>query len=629
MDRSYATQVALAPLAPAESRRIVGAVAGSRALPDSLVERVLAWAEGNPLFLEELTRAMLDASPAAALAIPRSVQAVIAARIDRLAAADKRLLQVAAVIGREVSLDVLERVADLGVDALREGLARLQAAELLLERRARAVPTYGFKHAVTQAAAYQGVPAAARSALHARVLEAHVALGDASRPDALPALAEHAAAAGDWRRALGYAREAGLRLLARDANHEAARCFEQALDALSRLGPGAEPEDVRLSCDLRFEALQVLYRIGDLARASALATEAIDLAQRLGDPARQAQVLGMLAHALANEGRYADSMHAGERALALARAHGLATVEVWAGIIVGRTCLALGRFAAGIEHLRRVIAVLGEDGDRRHAGRGVVPPSPQARSFLALCLARTGDFDEAVGHAEEAARVAEAIGGSMDRAWAYYALGRVHHARTDWERAIPFLERAAALCASENFTSYRSRVLSGLASAYAQSGRVAEAVPLLEQALAAGRAIRMAYGESLILCQLGTTCVAAGRLEEAAGYAQQALALACERGERGEEAWALLLSGEVAAYADPPRDEAARAWYGQAIALGEELGMRPLAARAQLELGALQQRIGRVGDGYRHLALAAAAARAMGIAAWQARAEELAPDARI
>ena len=154
-------------------------------------------------------------------------------------------------------------------------------------------------------------------------------------------------------------------------------------------------------------------------------------------------------------------------------------------------------------------------------------------------------------------------------------------------------------------------------------------MPLLEQALAAGRAIRMAYGESLILCQLGTTCVAAGRLEEAAGYAQQALALARERGERGEEAWALLLSGDVAAYADPPRDEAARAWYGQAIALGEELGMRPLAARARLELAALQQRIGRVGDGRRHLALAAAAARAMGIAAWQTRAEELAADARI
>jgi tetratricopeptide (TPR) repeat protein len=149
-------------------------------------------------------------------------------------------------------------------------------------------------------------------------------------------------------------------------------------------------------------------------------------------------------------------------------------------------------------------------------------------------------------------------------------------------------------------------------------------VPLLERALVAGRAIRFVYGETLILCQLGTTCIEAGRLDEAAGHAQQALALARERGERGEEAWALLLSGDIAAGREPAAVEDARARYGQAIALGDEIGMRPLVARARLALGGLERRAGRVAEARRHLAIATAEARAMGIAAWQQRAEELA-----
>ena len=624
LDRSYATQMALTPLTADESRQMIAAVAGPRQIPAAVAERVLVWADGNPLFLEELTRSVVEDGTTAGAAIPESVHAVIAARIDRLAPEDKRLLQVAAVIGREIQHDVLEQAADLEPEALRDGLARLQAAELLLERGSRAVRTYGFKHALTQVAAYQGVPAAMRAVLHRRALDALMTLGAESRPESLPTLAEHAVGGGDWRRAIDYHRKAGLHLLAHDANREAVRCLDAALAAFARLGSSAEPGMLALGFDLRREAAQALYRVGEVSRAGELAREAYRLAEQLGDPARLAGILVALTHMLSNEGRHAESLEPGVRALALADAHGLTTTQVWSGIMVGRACLALGRFADGIEHLRRVIDTIGEDGDRRYALRDVVPPSPSARTYLALCLARTGELGEAVSHAEAAVRVSEAIAGPMDRGWAYYTLGRVHHARTDWQRAIPLLERAVTLGESEGLATYLPRMLSGLASAYAQSGRTAEAVPLLERALMAGRAIHFVYGETLILCQLGTTCVEAGRLDEAAGHAEQALALARERGERGEEAWALLLSGDIAAGSGLPAVEDARAWYGKAIALGDELGMRPLVARARLALGGLELDAGRIEDGRRHLAVAAAEARAMGIAAWQKRAEELA-----
>jgi DNA-binding NtrC family response regulator/tetratricopeptide (TPR) repeat protein len=619
LDRSYATQIALTPLTAAESRRLIAAVAGSQPVPVTLAEQVLAWAEGNPLFLEELMRSVLEDGSTVGATIPGTVQAVIGARIDRLAPEDKRLLQVAAVIGREVPHALLERVADLGDQALHDGLVRLQAAELLVERGSRAVHTYGFKHALTQAAAYQGVPAATRGALHRRVLEALTALAGEPRPEMHPALAQHAAAGGDWARALTSYRQAGLHLLAREANREALSCFDEALAALGRLAAG---QDAALGCDIRFELAEALYRTGDLGRLMSVAREAQALAETLGDQPRLAYALGMLAHWLTNEGRYDEALESGERALAICATLDLPIVQVWTRIVLGRTCLALGAYRRAAGHLRAALGTIGADGDRRYALRGVVPPSPQARSHLALALVRTGDLDEAQTLAEEALRVAEEVGGPSDRAWAHYVLGRVHHARTDWDRALPLLERAAA--EGETLPAYLPRVLSGLASAYAQSGRVAEALPLLERALVASRQMRFEYGQTLIVCQLGTACVDAGRLDEAAAHATRALDTARRRGERGEEAWALLLLGDTAARRDPADIEGARAWYEQAIALGEELGMRPLVARARLAAGALERRAGRVADARRHLGIAAAEARAMGIAAWQTRAEELA-----
>ena len=169
-----------------------------------------------------------------------------------------------------------------------------------------------------------------------------------------------------------------------------------------------------------------------------------------------------------------------------------------------------------------------------------------------------------MAHGEAAVRVADGIGGLMDRAWAYYALGRAYHARTDWGQAIPWLERA----------------------------------------LEAARTIHLAYGETLIVSQLGTTCVEAGRVPEAAAHATRALSLARQRGERGEEAWALLLHGDVAARAEPVDVDGARAWYAQALALGEVLGMRPLAARCRLAMGELERRAGRPDAARPHFAAA-------------------------
>lgn len=160
-------------------------------------------------------------------------------------------------------------------------------------------------------------------------------------------------------------------------------------------------------------------------------------------------------------------------------------------------------------------------------------------------------------------------------------------------------------------------------SAYAQADRVAEALALLERALTEARSINLQHGHSLLLAQFGRACLVAGRLADADRLAAEALTLARQRGERGDEAWALLLHGEVAAAREPADLDGARAWYARALALGGELGMRPLAARCRLMLGAAELMAGRADEARRWLQPAIEELRAMGIAAWLARAEVL------
>jgi predicted ATPase len=169
MDKSYATQLTLPRLAPADSQRVVQAVLAARPLADRLLEDILAKAAGNPLFLEELGWAVREHDGLRLLPeIPITLQAVLAARIDGLAPGAKQLLQTAAVIGPEVPRPLLQAVAGMAEDELRHELRQLQAAEFLYETRFVPEGAYTFKHALTHEVAYGSLLQERRRALHAR-----------------------------------------------------------------------------------------------------------------------------------------------------------------------------------------------------------------------------------------------------------------------------------------------------------------------------------------------------------------------------------------------------------------------------------------------------------------------------
>jgi predicted ATPase len=229
MDKSYATQLTLPPPTREESATVVRAVLLPERSAEALVQRVLARAEGNPLFLEELAHAVQEQDGLAADTVPETIQAVLAARIDRLPTEAKHLLHTAAVLGTEVPVPLLAAIAELPEAALHRSLAHLQAAEFLYEPRLVPEQVYTFKHALTHEVAYGSLLQERRRVLHACIVEtletlageqvAEVASGRS--PDQVERLAHHALRGEVWDKALMYFWQAGEQAMACAAHREA------------------------------------------------------------------------------------------------------------------------------------------------------------------------------------------------------------------------------------------------------------------------------------------------------------------------------------------------------------------------------------------------------------------------
>ena len=278
------------PAAPGERRGLLHDLLGDDAGLEPLKQRLIARTEGNPFFLEESVRTLVEtgvlvgnpgpitwAGPAS-IQMPATVQAVLAARIDRLPPEDKRLLQTAAVIGTEVPLPLLRAIADLPEAALHRGLAHLQAAEFLYETRLFPEPEYTFKHALTQEVAYGSLLLERRRALHARSVEALEALAPDRAAEQVERLAHHALRGEVWDKAVPYCQQAGARARDRAAFREAVASFEQALQALAHLH---EDGDTRvLAIEIRLAVGGPLSELGEYGRRLALLGEAEALAGR-------------------------------------------------------------------------------------------------------------------------------------------------------------------------------------------------------------------------------------------------------------------------------------------------------------------------------------------------------------
>jgi tetratricopeptide (TPR) repeat protein len=596
-----------------------------------LTPLLIARTAGNPFFLEESVRTLVEtgglvgetgayrlAQPLHSLQVPATVQAVLAARIDRLPPEAKCLLQTASVIGTEVSFPLLSVIAALPDTELRRHLTHLQAAEFLYETRLFPELAYTFKHALTHEVAYGSLLQQRQRALHTRIVEALEELAGDRLTEQVERLAHHAMRGEVWDKALAYCRQVGEKAMARSAHREAVGYFEQALSALKHL---PETRDTReQAIDIRLALHNALFPSGEFGRSQVALREAESLAAALDDHRRLGRVLLFLSSHFNNGGAHDQTIATTQRALALATADGDVVLHALTHDRLGLAYYAQGDYRRAIDCFRQTVASL--DGARRHERFGrTTLPAVFARAWLAVCHTELGTFAEGVAFGEEGCGIAEAVdylGSLMVASW---WTGLLSLRQGDLPRALPQLERVVRISQDADLSFWFPLMAASLGAAYTLGGRIAGAVPLLTQAMEQSIAMETVGFQTHCSRSLGEAQMLAGCLAEAHTLTERALALAREHQERGNQACALRLLGDIATRREPPESESAETHYRQALALAEELGMRPLQAHCHLGLGTLHVQTVRPEPARTALTAAVALYRDMEMTFWLPHAE--------
>jgi class 3 adenylate cyclase/tetratricopeptide (TPR) repeat protein len=628
--RSHVTPLALTRLTRSQIEAMVTRVAGGKSLPAAVLQQIVARTDGVPLFVEELVKAVLETDlvqeeadryvltrPLPTLAIPATLHDALMARLDRLGSA-KGVAQLGAVLGREFAYELLQAVAPMEEVTLQHSLAQLVDAELLYQRGQPPQATYVFKHVLIRDAAYQSLLRSTRQQYHqrtAQVLESQFPETVETQPELL---AHHTLCGEVWDKAMAYCRQAGDKALAHSAHREAGGYFEQALSAIPHLPETRDMQEQAI--DLRLALRTALRPLGDDERILTALREAESLAAALDDPRRLVQISVSLIVDFFNRGAHDQAIAVGQRALALVTASGDAVLHALVNLRLGQAYSSQASYRQAIDYLRQAMAFF--DGARRRERFGLPnQPAVLSRAFLAWCYAELGTFAEGRTVGEEGLRVAEAVDHHGSLMFASWGIGLLSLRQGDLPRALPLLERAVDICQEPDLPSYLPWVAPALGAAYTLAGRVADAVLLLTQALEQATVMKRVDQQALCRLPLGEAHLLAGRFEDAQTLAEQALTQAREHQERGHQAYALRLLGDIAARRDPPEVAHAAAYYQQAHALAAALGMRPLVAHCHRGLGTLYATTSQMEQAGVELSTAIEMYRAMDMTFWLYQAE--------
>ena len=627
----YYTQLQLDPLPLASADELLHALMGDDVSVEPLKRLLIARTEGNPFFLEESVRTLVEtrvlvgepgayrlAQDLPTIHVPATVQAVLAARIDRLEPEEKRLLQTAAVIGTAVPFSLLQAIAELPEEVLHRSLTRLQAAEFFYETRLFPEREYTFKHALTHEVAYGSLLQEQRRTLHTRIVEAIEALAGDRVAEQVERLAHHALRGEVWDKALTYFWQAGVKAEARSANREAVVCFEQALVALPHLPESRKT--IEQGLDLRLDLRTALLPLGEFRRIFDTLCEAEALAEALNDQQRLVWVYTNMTHYFWITRNLDRALAYGQRACALAAPLGDVGLHATANFCLAEVYYSLGDYEQAISDFSRNVELLtGDLIHKRVFGPAVF--SVVSRRWLVQSLAEVGAFAEGIARGEEAVQIAAAADHPYSLANACQGLGYLYLCKGELQKAMPLFNRGLELCRTWNLPQLVSGLAEILGQTLARSGRIDDALALLEQTVGQSLPMSRPGDSALGNSRLGEVYLLARRPEDARILAEHALALSRERKERGSQAWALRLLGAVAMHSDPPEVEQAEIHYQQALALAEELGMRPLQAHCHLGLGTLYSQIGRVEQARTELTTAIALYRSMEMTFWLPQAE--------
>ena len=607
---------------------LLGSDPGLDALKRLLIQRT----EGNPLFVEESVRALVEtgaltgargtyqlAHDLPTIHVPGTVQAILTARIDRLQPEEKRLLEIAAVIGKDCPLALLQAVADEDGKTLRRGLAHLQAAEFLYETRLFPDLEYSFKHALTHEVAYGSLLPGRRRDLHARIVETMERLYRDRLGEQIERLAHHALCGEVWETAVHYLRQAGLKAAARSALPEAQVWFDQALGVLAALPESRST--LEQGFEIRLELRSALNVLGEVRRVLERLREAETLAERLNDDVRRGRACAGMANVHALLGELDEALVAGTRALEIAVRVGDLRLRIQAATYLVQAHYYRGDFARVVDLTTENIAALpAADWVNEYSGSSSILPSAYNRFWLVYSLAELGRFAQAAPYAAEALRLVEPAQRPYAVGAGHLAASQIHLRKGDWAKARSLVEYAIAALRTGNIVLTLPDAVASSAWVLAQLGEAHEALTRLREGeqLQERQAARGIGGLGFYHL-LGRAALLLDRLDEAQTLGERAVRYSPSR--HGFRAYAQHLLGDIASHPDRFDAERGESHYRSALALAEPRGMRPLVAHCHLGLGKLYQRTGRRQEAQEHLATATTMYREMGMTYWLEQAE--------
>src|SRR6266536_3461185 len=630
--KSYYTQFRIDPLEPESAEELLQAILGADPALQQLKQLLVQQTEGNPFFLEECVQSLVEMgaltgvrgqyrleTAVEALQMPPTVQAVLASRIDRLEPEDKRLLQAASVIVKDVSFALLGAIADLSDEALRSGLMRLQAAEFVYETSLFPTLEYTFKHALTHDVAYASLLQGRRRALHARVVAAIERIQADRLGEHVDRLAHHAVRGEVWEKAVAYLRQAAAKAASRAGNEEAVALLEQALQILVHLPDGRSK--LELAIDIRLELRPPLLQLGRLPEVLQLSKEAEELGTELGDESRLARVYSYLVNYHYLKGEPDLAIDYGERCLRIADATQDLALQTLARGYLGLSWAVQGQY-------RRAELILRENVDALERTRATETATQTAISYvtssgwLAFTLAELGDFHAADACADQAMRAADAAGHVYGQTIARTLAGLVWLRRGHLDRARELLQPSLDASRDKHLDVWRPIPSSLLGLGLALSGRLAEAQPLLEDGVHLSEVLGVNAYLALWTLHWAEGLLAAREGDRARAMAQHALDLAVAHKERGHQAWAWRLLGDIASQGEAPALAEAEQHYRQSLGIAEELRMQPVVAHAKLGLGRTMRLAGDRAGAEDNLVTAFLLFRGMDVPYWVKRCGE-------
>jgi class 3 adenylate cyclase/predicted ATPase len=615
--RSHMTPLTLNRLERPQVEAMVGHLAGGKALPTEVVEHIVARTDGVPLFVEELTKMLLESDllredagqyvltgPLSAVTIPATLHDSLMARLDRVPTV-REVAQLGAVLGREFAYEMLKELTTIEESTLQERLAQLVNAELLYQRGRPPRARYFFKHALIQDAAYASLLRSTRQHYHQQIAQ----LFEGQFPEMVETqpelVAHHYSEAGLHENAIGYWQQAGQRAVERSAHAEAVRHLNRGLEAVSVLPdtPGRAHEELNLNTTLGAALIATKgYVAPEVERTYARARE---LCQRVANTRQRVLMLRGLQIFYLVAGELSVAKELSEQLLSLAQDEDDHALLVGAHFALAQTSWFRGEVASAREHLEQGWVLYDTE---RHRFEDWPGPHPGVQTSLygALALWLLGYPDQALSRSREGLTLAEELSHPFTLAPTHFHAAYVHQFHRDPQGALEQAEAAVSLAAEHGYTWVVAGGTLFRGWALANLGRVLEGMAQMRRGLAAWRG---AAGETSVthyVALLAEGCKRTGEIEEGMVLLAEAMRLANKTGERFWEAELHRLKGELTLLQSGARSPESAAQneaeecFQRALDVARQQQAKSLELRAAMSLSRLWRLQGR-GDEARGL----------------------------